>query len=289
MPLDKLQTFKIDPRDAERLEKIAAARGVSVGAVIREAIQDAIYGPAWALEMLEEAKKRVEAEYASRFTILETAKAQVEQRIQALNADLKELAERKAKLLKEEANTDDPKKALAIRKEYTETQDLLDVTSERLEQARQKLSDIAQGLKQLEREKNEAMNEALRQVFPRVCEPLLEGAANRLANVANALEPYVQAFTSAATPEHLLARFLWTRLAEMAGARSSLARDLLGRPNPLYRANYQNWPAFWQFWAWQTSYKVPVEDKTGVEQRAEDSHEAPSAEVEVIKSIKIEI
>jgi hypothetical protein len=277
MPLDKIQTFKIDPRDAERLERVATARGVSVGAVIREAVQDALYGPAWALEMLEEAKKRVEAEYASRFAILETAKAQVEQRIQALNADLKELAERKANLLKEEANTEDPKKALAIRKEYTETQDLLDITSERLEQARQKLSDIAQGLKMLEREKNEALNEALRQLFPRVCEPLLEGLANRLADVANSLEPFLQAYAAAGVREELLAKFLWLRLGEVARERSSLARDLLGRPSPLFSSNYQSWPAFWRHWATQTGCKLPIEE--GQSGGAEE--EAPETQVSV--------
>jgi predicted transcriptional regulator len=260
MALDKIQTFKINPQDAERLERLATARGVSVGAIIREAIQDAIYGPAYAMEMLEETKKRIEAEYISRFAILETAKAQVEERIRALSADLKDLTERKAELIKRESETEDPKKALTIRKECAETQDLLNITSERLEQARQKLSEIAQGLKLLEREKNAALNEALRQAFPQVCEPLLESLANRLADVAHALEPFVNAYAASGVREEMITKFLWLRLAEMARQRSSLARDLLGRPSPLFVSNYQNWTAFWQHWSRQTSCKLPIEE-----------------------------
>jgi predicted DNA-binding protein len=289
MALDRMTSFKINPEDEKRLELVAKASNKSVSAVIREAIKDSIYGPAWALEILEQVKKQVEAEYASRFAILETAKLQVEEKIKALTEDAANLTVRVAELLQKESAIEDPKEALEFRKQYAEIRDLLDITNERLKTAREKHAEIIRGIAQLEKEKAQALNEALRQAFPHVCEPLLENAANRLADIANALQPYLQAFTSEATSERTLARFLWTRLAEMAAARSSLARDLLGRPNPLYRANYQNWPAFWQFWAWQTSYKVPVEDKTGVEQRAEDSHEAPSAEVEEIKSIKIEI
>jgi hypothetical protein len=277
MALDKLQTFKIHPRDAEKLEKVAAARGTSVGAVIRDAIRDAIYGPAWAMERLEEVKKRVEAEYASRFAILETAKDQVEERIRGLSADLKDLTERKAELIKLEAETDDPKKALAIRKQCAETEDLLNITSERLEQARQKLSEIAQGLKLLEREKNAALNEALRQAFPQVCEPLLESLANRLADIAHALEPFVSAYVASGVREEMIAKFLWLRLGEMARERSSLARDLLGRPSPLYSSNYQSWSAFWKHWATQTGCKLPIEENQtdGAEEKA------PEAQVSV--------
>jgi DNA repair exonuclease SbcCD ATPase subunit len=273
MPLDKLQTFKIDPRDAERLERIATARGTSVGAVIRDAIHDAIYGPAWAMERLEEIKNRIEAEYASRLAILETAKAQVEERIRALSADLKDLTERKAELIKRESETEDPKRALTIRKECAETQELLNITSERLEQARQKLSEIAQGLKLLEREKNAALNEALRQAFPQVCEPLLQSLANRLADVAHALEPFVCAFVASGVREELLTKFLWLRLGEMARERSSLARDLIGRPSPLFASNYQSWPAFWRHWATQTGCKISIEEglKGGAEEKAPEA------------------
>jgi hypothetical protein len=280
MPLDKLQTFKIHPRDAERLEKVAAARGTSVGAVIRDAIRDAIYGPAWALEMLEEIQKRVENEYASRFAILETAKNQVEERIRALSEDLKDLTERKAELMKREAETEDPKKAFAIRKECAETQDLLNITSERLEQARQKLSEIAQGLKLLEREKNAALNEALRQAFPQVCEPLLQSLANRLADVAHALEPFVCAFVASGVREELLTKFLWLRLGEMARERCSLARDLIGRPSPLFVSNYQSWAAFWRHWAAQTGCKVQLADEA-VEDQTVDQPEEPGEAAKV--------
>jgi hypothetical protein len=279
MPLDKIQTFKIDPRDAERLEQIATARGVSVGEIIREAIRDAISGPAYAMEVLENAKKRVEAEYVSRFAILETAKAQVENRIQTLSEELKTLTERKAELLKLETATDDPKKAMAIRKEYAETQDLQKLTAERLEQTKQKLADITQNLKQLEREKDEALNEMLRQAFPQVCEPLLDGLANRLANVAIALEPYLQAFASPATPERVLARFLWNRLGEMVQERSPLARDLIGRPSPLLRANYASWPAFWKHWATQAGYKTGEQQNIEVEEKIEE--EQPEARISI--------
>ena len=280
MALDKLQTFKIHPRDAERLERLAAARGSSVGAVIRDAIQDALYGPAWAMERLEEIKKRVEAEYASRLAILETAKNQFEERIRALSADLKDLTKREAELIKLESETDDPKKALTIRKECAETQDLLNITSERLEQARQKLSDIAQGLKMLEREKNATLNEALREAFPAVCEPLLEGLANRLADVARALEPFVNAYVASGVREDMIAKFLWLRLGEMARERSSLARDLLGRPSPLFSSNYQSWSAFWRHWATQTGCKVQLADEA-VEDQTVDQPEEPGEAAKV--------
>jgi hypothetical protein len=270
MALDKLQTFKMDPRDAEKLERLATARGTSVGAVIRDAIHDTIYGPSWAMERLEEVKKRIEAEYASRIAILETAKSQVEERIRALSEDLKDLTERKAELIKRESETDDPKNALAIRKECAETQELLNITSERLEQARQKLSEIAQGLKMLEREKNEALDAALREAFPAVCEPLLEGITARLADVANALKPYVAAFASQATPEHMLAKFLWLRLGEMARGKNELACALIGKPSPFARSHYEDWQSFWKFWSWQTGCKLPIEAEI-----AGDQEEAP--------------
>jgi DNA repair exonuclease SbcCD ATPase subunit len=284
MALDKLQTFKMDPRDAEKLERLATARGTSVGAVIRDAIHDTIYGPSWAMERLEEVKKRIEAEYASRIAILETAKSQVEERIRALSEDLKDLTERKAELIKRESETDDPKNALAIRKECAETQDLLNITSERLEQARQKLSEIAQGLKMLEREKNEALDAALREAFPAVCEPLLEGITARLADVANALRPYLAAFASEATPERLLAKFLWLRLGEMARGKNSLAYDLLGKPSAFSRSNYESWKSFWRFWSWQTAYKLPLEDdnKNGhVEEASEEPREEAQVQIEL--------
>jgi hypothetical protein len=277
MGLDKIQSFKINPQDAVRLERLATARETSVGAVIRDAIRDAIYGPAWALEQLEEIKNRIEAEYASRFAILETAKAQVEERIRALSADLKDLTERKAELIKRESETDDPKNALAIRKEWSETQNLLEITSERLEQARQKLNEIAQGLKMLEREKTEALNDALRQAFPQVCEPLLESLANRLADIAHALEPFVSAYVASGVREDMIAKFLWLRLGEMARERNSLARDLLGRPSPLFSSNYQTWPAFWRHWATHTGCKVPVEET----QSGGAEEEAPETRVSV--------
>jgi predicted transcriptional regulator len=291
MPLDKIQSFKIDPQDAEKLERMATARGTSVGAVIRDAIHDAIYSPAWAMERLEEIKKRVEAEYASRFAILETAKNQVEERIRALSADLKDLTERKAALIKLESETDDPKKALTIRKECSETQDLLNITNERLEQARQKLGEIAQGLKMLEREKNATLNDALRQDFPTVCEPLLEGITNRLVNVANALRPYLAAFASPATPENLLAKFLWNKLGEMARGKDELAYALIGKPSPFARSHYEDWQSFWKFWSWQTGCKLPIEAEVAGDQEtaSEEPREEAGLQAESANEIKIEI
>jgi Skp family chaperone for outer membrane proteins len=270
MPLDKLQTFKIDPRDAEKLERMATARGTSVGAVIRDAIRDAIYNPAWALEILEEIRKNVEGEYAGRQAILETAKLQVEEKINALTEDTENLTEKMAELLQKEAATDDPKEALEIRKQYAELRDLFDITGERLKAAKEKHTEILRGIAQLEREKNQKLNEALRRAFPQVCEPLLEGIANRLMNVANALKPYLAAFASAGTPEHLLAKFLWLRLGEMARGQNSLAYDLLGKPSPLSRSNYESWQSFWRFWTWQTGCKLPIESEI-----AGDQEEAP--------------
>jgi len=289
MALDKIQSFKIDPRDAEKLERLATARGTSVGAVIRDAIHDALYGPAWAMERLEEIKKRVENEYVSRFAILETAKLQVEGKIKTLTEEAENLTAQMAELLQKESATDDPKEALEVRKKYGEIRDLLDITNERLQAAKEKHVEVLRGIAQLEKEKNRSLNVALCQGFPSVCQPLLESLANRLADVARALEPFVSAYVASGVREEIIAKFLWLRLGEMAQERSSLARDLLGRPNPLYRSNYQNWPAFWQFWAWQTGCKLPVEDKTEGEQRPENSHGAPSDEIEEIKPINIEI
>jgi rubrerythrin len=270
MALDKIQTFKINPQDAARLERLATARGTSVGAVIRDAIQDAIYGPAWALELLEEIRKNVESEYASREAILETAKAQVEEKIKTLTKDAENLTEKMAELLQKEAATDDPNEALEVRKQYKELRDLLDIANERLESAKKKHAEILRAIAQLEKEKNQTLNEALRQAFPRVCEPLLEGITNRLVNVATALQTYLQAFASPATPEHLLAKFLWLRLGEMARGQNSLAYDLLGKPSPLSRSNYESWQSFWRFWTWQTGCKLPIESEI-----AGDQEEAP--------------
>jgi predicted transcriptional regulator len=280
MPLDKLQTFKLDPRDAKKLERIAKARGASVGAVIRDAIQDAIYGPAWALELLEETRKSVESEYASRFAILETAKEQVEEKIKTLTKDAENLTEKMAELLQNEAATDDPNEALEVRKQYKELRDLFDITNERLESAKKKHSEILRGIAQLEKEKEEKLNDALRQAFPRVCEPLLEGITARLADVANALKPYLAAFASEATSEPLLAKFLWLRLGEMARGKNSLAYELLGKPSPFTRSNYESWGSFWQFWSWQTAYKILLEDENQSGQPQEASEE-PREETQV--------
>jgi predicted transcriptional regulator len=281
MPLDKLQTFKIDPRDAERLERLATARGTSVGAVIRDAIRDAIYGPAWALELLEEIRKNVENEYAGRQAILETAKAQVEEKIKILTKDAENLTEKMAELLQKEAATDDPNEALEVRKQYKELRDLLDITNERLGSAKKKHSEILRSIAQLEREKNQKLNEALRRAFPQVCEPLLEGIANRLMNVANALKPYLAAFASPATPEHLLAKFLWLRLGEMARGQNSLAYELLGKPSPFSRSNYESWQSFWRFWTWQTGCKLPIEAEVAGDQEApEQSREEAQVQIE---------
>jgi hypothetical protein len=173
---------------------------------------------------------------------------------------------------------------LAIRKECAETEDLLNITSERLEQARQKLGEIAQGLKMLEREKNATLNEALRQDFPTVCEPLLQSITARLADVANALKPYLAAFASEATPERLLAKFLWLRLGEMARGKNSLAYELLGKPSPFTRSNYESWRSFWQFWSRQTACKLPLEDdnKNGhVEEASEEPREEAQVQIEL--------
>jgi hypothetical protein len=261
MALDKLQTFKINPGDAKKLERIAKARGTSVGAVIRDAIRDAIYNPAWAIEIVEEIKNDVESEYASRVAILETAKAQVEGKIKTLTEEAENLTAQMAELLQKESATDDPKEALEVRKKYGEIRDLLDITNERLQAAKEKHAEILRGIAQLESEKEEKLNAALRQAFPRVCEPLLEGITTRLADVANALKPYLEAYASEATPEHLLAKFLWLRLGEMARGQNSLAYELLGKPSPFSRSNYENWQSFWQFWSWQTAYNLPLEDE----------------------------
>jgi predicted transcriptional regulator len=292
MALDKIQTFKINPQDAERLERLATARGVSVGAVIREAIQDALYGPAWALETLEEIRENVENEYAGRQAILETAKLQIEEKINALTEDTENLTEKMAELLQKEAAIDDPKEALEIRKRYAEIRDLFDITNERLESAKKKHSEILRGIAQLEKEKEEKLNDALRRAFPRVCEPLLEGITARLADVANALRPYLAAFASEATPEPLLAKFLWLRLGEMARGKNSLAYELLGKPSPFTRSNYESWRNFWQFWSWQTSYKLPLEDgnQSGQpEEASEEPREAASVQAEGLGEIKIEL
>jgi type II secretory pathway component PulJ/predicted transcriptional regulator len=270
MALDKLQTFKLDPRDAKKLERIAKARETSVGAVIRDAIRDAIYGPGWAIEVVEEIKNDVESEYASRFAILETAKEQIEEKIKTLTKDAENLTEKMAELLQKESAIDEPNEALEVRKQYKELRDLLDITNERLESAKKKHAEILRAIAQLENDKNQALNAALRQAFPRVCEPLLEGITARLADVANALRPYLAAFASAGTPEHLLAKFLWLRLGEMARGKNSLAYDLLGKPSPLSRSNYESWQSFWRFWTWQTGCKLPIESEI-----AGDQEEAP--------------
>jgi predicted transcriptional regulator len=292
MALDKIQSFKIHPRDAEKLDQLATARGVSVGAIIREAIQDAVYGPAWAMEVLEEIKKNVESEYASRFAILETAKAQVEEKIKTLTKDAENLTEKMAELLQKEAATDDPKEALEIRKQYAEMRDLFDITDERIKAAKEKHAEILRSIAQLEKEKEEKLNAALRQAFPRVCEALLEGITTRLADVANALKPYLAAFASQATPEHMLAKFLWLRLGEMARGKNSLAYDLLGKPSAFSRSNYESWRSFWQFWSWQTAYKLPLEDgnQSGQpEEASEEPREDAGVQAESANAIKIEI
>jgi hypothetical protein len=276
MGLDKLKTFKIDRQDAKKLERIAAARGSSVGAVIRDAIRDAIYGPAWAMERLEEIKKRVENEYASRFAILETAKLQVEGKIKTLTEEAENLTAQMAELLQKESATDDPKEALEVRKKYGEIRDLLDITNERLQAAKEKHAEILRGIAQLEKEKNQALNEALRQTFPSVCEPLLEALANRLVDVAHAMEPFLQAYAASGVREDTLAKFLWLRLGEMARERSALARDLIGRPCPLFSSNYQSWSAFWRHWATHTGCKAPIE-----EAQSGGAEEAPETQVKV--------
>jgi hypothetical protein len=291
MPLDKIQSFKINPRDAERLERVATARGDSVGAVIRDAIRDAIYGPAWAIEVLEEIKNNVESEYASRFAILETAKAQVEEKIKTLTEDAEKLKEKMAELLQKEAATDDPNEALEVRKQYKELRDLLDITNERLESAKKKHSEILRSIAQLEKEKDQKINAALRQAFPHVCEPLLEGITTRLADVANALEPYLRAFASPATPERLLAKFLRNRLGEMARGKNSLAYELLGKPSPFSRSNYESWQSFWRFWTWQTGSKLPIESEVAGDQEEapEELREEAGLQAESANEIKIEI
>jgi Skp family chaperone for outer membrane proteins len=278
MPLDKLQTFKIDPRDAKKLERIATARGTSIGAVIRDAIHDAIYGPAWALELLEEIRKNVESEYASREAILETAKEQVEEKIKTLTKDAENLTEKMAELLQKEAATDELKEALEIRKQYAEMRDLFDITSERLKAAKEKHAEILRSIAQLEKEKNQKLNDALRQAFPRVCEPLLEALANRLADVAHALDPFLHAYTAAGgAREEVLERFLWHRLGELVRERNADAVNLLGRPTPLFRSNYQSWNAFWQHWETQTGCQIHIEDTP----KGEAEEEAPEARVSV--------
>jgi len=291
MALDKLQTFKLDPRDAKKLERIATARGTSVGAVIRDAIRDAIYGPAWAIEVVEEVKNDVESEYASRVAILETAKAQVEEKIKTLTKDAENLTEKMAELLQKESAIDDPNEALEVRKQYKELRDLLDITNERLESAKEKRSEILRGIAQLEKEKTQALNAALREAFPSVCEPLLEGITTRLADVANALKPFLAAFASAGTPEHLLAKFLWLRLSEMARGKNSLAYELLGKPKPFARSNYESWKSFWRFWGWQTACKLPLEDdnKSGQVEEASEEPQEEGVQAEGANAIKIEI
>ena len=274
MHLDKMLSFKIDPRDAKKLERIAKARGTSVGAVIRDAIHDAIYGPAWALELLEEIRKNVESEYASREAILETAKAQVEEKIKTLTEDAENLTEKMAELLQKEAAIDDPKEALEIRKQYAELRDLFDITGERLKAAKEKHAEILRSIAQLEKEKNQKLNVALRQAFPRVCEPLLEALANRLADVAHALDPFLHAYAAAGgAREEVLERFLWHRLGELVRERNAIAVNLLGRPTPLFRSNYQSWNAFWQHWETQTGCKLPIEEslKGGTEEEVRET------------------
>jgi hypothetical protein len=279
MALDKIQSFKIDPRDAENLERIAAARGDSVGAVIRDAIQDAINGPAAALEVLEEIRKNVESEYQARQAILETAKLQIEEKIKALTQDAENLAAKMAELLQKESAIEDPNEALEVRRQYKELRDLLDITNERLEATKEKRSEILRGIAQLEREKTQKISEALRRAFPRVCAPLLEGIANRLVNVANALKPYLAAFASAGTPEHVLAKFLWLRLGEMARGKNELACALIGKPSPFARSHYEDWQSFWKFWGWQTGCKLPIEAEVAGNQ--ETASEEPREEAQV--------
>jgi len=264
MPLDKLQTFKIDPRDAEKLERMATARGTSVGAVIRDAIRDAIYNPAWALEILEEIRKNVESEYAGRQAILETAKLQVEEKINALTEDTENLTEKMAELLQKEAAIDDPKEALEIRKQYAELRDLFDITGERLKAAKQ-------------------IKENLRQEFPRICENLLDGLSMRIIATAEALRPYVKAFATPATDERVLARFLRLRLSRQVRQISDFAFDVLGRPDAFNEDNFRSWPSFWKFWSWQTHFPVSVEaeDSTVTEKKAEDQAETKRIEIEL--------
>jgi hypothetical protein len=291
MALDKIQTFKINPQDAEKLERIAAARGTSVGAVIRDAIHDAIYGPAWAIEVVEEIKNDVESEYASRFAILETAKAQVEGKIKTLTEEAGNLTAQVAELLQKESATDDPKEALEVRKKYGEIRDLLDITNERLQAAKEKRAEILRSIAQLEKEKSQKLNDALRQAFPTVCEPLLEGITARLADAANALKPYLAAFASAGTPEHVLAKFLWLRLGEMARGKNELACALIGKPSPFARSHYEDWQSFWKFWGWQTGCKLPIEAEVAGNQEtaSEEPREEAGLRAESADEIKIEI
>jgi hypothetical protein len=235
------------------------------------------------MEILEEIRKKVESEYQARQAILETAKLQIEEKIKALTQDAENLAAKMAELLQKESAIDDPNEALEVRKQYKELRDLLDITNERLESAKEKRSEILRGIAQLEREKNEQIKENLRQEFPRICENLLDGLSMRIIATAEALRPYVKAFATPATDERVLARFLRLRLSRQVRQISDLAFDILGRPDAFNEDNFRSWPSFWKFWSWQTHFPVSVkaEDSTVTEKKAEDQAETKRIEIEL--------
>jgi DNA repair exonuclease SbcCD ATPase subunit len=283
MGLDKIQTFKINPQDAERLERLATARGVSVGAVIRDAIRDAIGGPAEALRLAEQIQDRIEMEYSGRLAVLEAAKKQIEEKIQALSEQIQTLTTQAADLLEKENATEDPAAAMELRKQCAEVQALLELTRERLNALQTKREETLKAIAALERAKNEQIKENLRQEFPRICENLLDGLSMRIIATAEALRPYVKAFATPATDERVLARFLRLRLSRQVRQISDLAFDILGRPDAFNEDNFRSWPSFWKFWSWQTHFPVSVkaEDSTVTEKKAEDQAETKRIEIEL--------
>jgi hypothetical protein len=109
-------------------------------------------------------------------------------------------------------------------------------------------------------------------------------------NVANALKPYLAAFASPATPEHVMGKFLRNKLGEMVRVQNELAYELLGKPSPLARSYYENWQSFWKFWRWQTGCKFPIEDEVaGDGEGSEEPREEAGFQAEGANDIKIEI
>jgi hypothetical protein len=89
-----------------------------------------------------------------------------------------------------------------------------------------------------------------------------------------------------------MAKFLWNKLGEMARGQNSLAYELIGKPSPFSRSNYESWQSFWQFWSWQTACKLPLEDdnQSGQpEDASEEPREAAQVQAEATGEIKIEI
>ena len=237
--------------DEKMAWQMAAERlGITLSDLVRESVRAYLGKTQLVWETLEKIRNEVEGEYAPKLKSLEQELAAAKERVDNFGSYLRRLDATIAEL-EEKANAEsDPEAFGKLIDEIGRLRTTKEHTLPKAEQATKRVNELEKARKDLLKDKEEAYKAALREAFPTVAEPLLEKLAIDVADVAEALAPFLAAYEGSRNRD--LFYWLWARTGLIIKEKSAHGWLLWGRPAPLYESNYADWKKFWTFWREQT-------------------------------------